>query len=142
MIAAAGTREALQVVFGPVVLAVFGVSLAASGVFSMDAMRGYPPGTAPGTPSVLSRQHKVHDVFGFLVFSSLPVACVAFAVALPEGMWVAYSLATAVVLVVLFITFGAAWERDAPRTGLIQRAMIIVGWTWIALVCLELIGLG
>jgi hypothetical protein len=29
-------------------------------------------------------------------------------------------------------------EAEAPRTGLIQRLMIVVGWTWIALVCLYL----
>lgn len=75
--AAAGTRGALEVGFGPALLAAFGLSLVASGVFPMDPMRGYPPGTATGTPTMTSRHHKLHDAFGVLVFSSLPAACIA-----------------------------------------------------------------
>jgi hypothetical protein len=40
-------------------------------------------------------------------------------------------------IVVLIIVFGAAWERDRPRTGLLQRLMGLVGWTWIALLSLS-----
>ncbi|HUP16121.1 MAG TPA: DUF998 domain-containing protein [Acidimicrobiia bacterium] len=127
--AAAGTREALDVTIAPALLALFGVGLVVSGVFTMDPMRGYPPGTEPGTPAVLSRRHKVHDIFGFVVFSSLAATVIAFAFAL-EGGWKTYSFATAVVVIVLFVLFGVAWERDSPWMGLLQRLTILVGWTW------------
>jgi hypothetical protein len=135
--AAAGTREALDVIFGPPLLAIFGVGLVVSGIFPMDPMRGYPLGTEPGTPAVLSRRHKVHDVFGFVVFSSLGAAAIAFGLAL-EGGWKVYSFATAALIIVLIVVFGAAWERDSPRIGLLQRLMVLVGWTWIALLCVSL----
>lgn len=135
--AAAGTRETLDVSIGPALLALFGVGLVVSGVFTMDPMRGYPPGTEPGTPAVLSSRQKVHDIFGFVVFSSLSGAVLAFAFAL-EGGWRTYSFATAAVVIVLFASFGVAWERDSPRTGMLQRLAILVGWTWIALLCLSL----
>jgi len=135
--AAAGTREALDVTIGPVLLALFGVALVVSGVFTMDPMRGYPPGTEPGTPAVLSRRQKVHDIFGFVVFSSLAGAVLAFAFAL-EGGWRTYSFATAASIVVLIVVFATAWERDSPRMGLLQRLMILVGWTWIGSLCLSL----
>jgi hypothetical protein len=135
--AAAGTREALDLVFGPAFLAPFGVGLIVSGLFPMDPMRGYPPGTEPGTPTVLSRRHKVHDAFGFVVFASLGAATIAFGLA-QEGGWRIYSFATAVLIVVLIIVFRAAWERDSPRTGLLQRLMVLVGWTWIALLVVSL----
>jgi hypothetical membrane protein len=135
--AAAGTRRALDVVFGPAFLAPFGVGLVVSGVFTMDPMRGYPPGTEPGTPAILSRRHKVHDAFGFVVFASLAAAAIAFGLAL-EGDWKIYSFATAALIIVLIIVFVIAWERDGPRMGLVQRLMVLVGWTWIALLCLSL----
>jgi hypothetical protein len=139
MIAAAvGTREALDVTFGPALLALLGVGLVVSGLFPMDPMRGYPPGTEPGTPAILSRRHKVHDAFGFVVFASLAAAAIAFGLAL-EGGWRIYSFATAALIIVLIVVFGAAWERDSPRTGLLQRLMVLVGWTWIALLCLSLL---
>ncbi len=136
--AAAGTREALDVTIGPALLALFGVGLVVSGVFTMDPMRGYPPGTEPGTPKVLSRRHQVHDLFGFVVFAALAAAAIAFGLALAGG-WKVYSFATAALIVVLIVVFVTAWERDSPRGGLLQRLMILVGWTWVALLCLSLL---
>ena len=135
--AAAGTREALGVTFGPALLALFGAGLVVSGVFTMDPMRGYPPGTEAGTPAVLSPRHKVHDVFGFVLFASLAAAMLTFGLAL-EGAWKAYTLATAASVIALIVVFGAAWKRDSPRIGLLQRLMILVGWAWIAVFCLSL----
>ena len=136
--AAAGTREALDVTIGPALLALFGLALVVSGAFTMDPMRGYPPGTEEGTPTVLSRRQKVHDIFGFVVFSSLGSAAIAFGLAL-EGGWKVYSFATAALIIVLIVVFVTAWERDSPRSGLLQRLMILVGWTWVALLCLSLL---
>lgn len=136
--AAVGTRSALEVVIGPALLVVYGLSLVASGVFPMDAMRGYPPGTPPSTPADTSRRDKIHNGLGFLVFASLTLAIIAFALGLSDAGWVAYSMAVAGALVVLIVMFGAAWTRDAPRAGLLQRVMIVVGWSWVALFCLAL----
>jgi hypothetical membrane protein len=136
--AAAGTREALDVTIGPALLALFGVALVGSGVFTMDPMRSYPPGTEEGTPVVLSRRHKIHDAFGFLVFSSLAATAIGFGLAL-QGGWRNYSFATAALIIVLIVVFVPAWNRDSPRTGLLQRLMILVGWTWVALLCLSLL---
>lgn len=103
----------------------------------MDPMRGYPPGTGPGIPAVLSRKHKVHDVFGPVVFLSLAAALVASGLAV-DGGWKIYRLVTAASVIVLIVVFGAAWKRDSPRIGLLQRLMVLVGWAWIALFCLSL----
>lgn len=137
--AAVGTRLALQVIPGPLLLGLFGLSLVASGVFPMDPMHGYPPGATPGRPAVVSRRHQIHDVFGFIVFSSLAAAGIAFALALPFGGWALYSLVTSAAVVVLFIIFGSAMENDSPNAGTIQRLMIVIGWTWVALICISLI---
>lgn len=138
--AAIGAWQTLQIVVAPALLAVFGLSLVASGVFPMDAMRGYPPGTSLDTPANVSTRHRLHDFFGLLVFTSLPASCIAFGVSLPGSGLAVYSLVTAVALIVLFVVFAAAWERDSARAGLIQRSTILVGWTWIAVLCLDLMG--
>ncbi|MGW0504995.1 DUF998 domain-containing protein [Micromonospora sp. NPDC003241] len=122
-----------------VVVAVFGLALVASGVFPMDPMRGYPPGTPEDTPETLSHSHHLHDYAGAVVFGSLPVAALAAALTLDSVGWALFSGATAGVLVMLTLWFGAAWERDSPRTGLIQRANILVGWLWLAGLCWHLL---
>jgi hypothetical protein len=119
-------------------IGVFGLGLVASGIFPMDAMRGYPPGTPEGTPSDLSRAHRRHDWAGFLVFGLVPVAAAAAAFTLDSNSWALYSGATAVATGIGFVVFGAASERDHPRAGLIQRVVIVVGWGWLAALCAHL----
>jgi len=119
-------------------IGVFGLGLIASGVFPTDAMRGYPPGTPDGTPGVFSQAHRWHDLAGFVVFGLLPVAAASAAFTLDSTSWAIYSGATAFATAIGFGIFGAAWEQDHPRTGLIQRIVIVVGWTWLALLCAHL----
>ncbi len=116
-------------------VAVFGLALVASGVFPMDPMRGYPPGTPDTTPSETTSAHQLHDWAGFVVFTSLPAAAVVAALVVDETFWVVLAVATAAALVLLLVWFSTAWEADSPRAGLIQRLMIITGWTWLALLC-------
>ena len=59
-----------------VAIGVFGVSLLVSGLFPMDAMRAYPPGTPDETPTEYSRRHTIHDQAGAVVFTSLPGAAI------------------------------------------------------------------
>ncbi|MDT0441390.1 DUF998 domain-containing protein [Streptomyces johnsoniae] len=115
------------------VIGAFGVSLIASGVFPMDAMRGYPPGTPEGTPTDTSTRHQWHDWAGAVVFGSLPIAAIIAAFVLPETVWKWYSALTAILMFAAAAAFGQAWENDHPRTGLLQRAAIIVGWLWLGL---------
>jgi len=114
-----------------VAIGVFGLALIASGVFPMDPMRGYPPGTPDGTPAGTSRPHRLHDAAGIVVFGSLPVAAAIAALALHDPVWRWWSGLTAIAMTAGFIIFGQAWEEDAPRAGLVQRAVIIPGWSWL-----------
>ncbi|MFC5820752.1 DUF998 domain-containing protein [Nonomuraea harbinensis] len=116
-----------------VVIGVFGLSLVASGVFPMDPMRGYPPGTSEETPTEVSKAHKLHDYAGALVFFALPAAALIAAFVLPETGWKWYSALTAAAGTAGFLAFGHAWETDHPKAGLVQRATIVVGWVWLGL---------
>lgn len=114
-------------------LVVFGLALVASGVYPMDPMRGYPPGTPDATPTEHSRRHHRHDVAGAVVFTALPAAALVAALVLPETGWRWYSGATCLAAVAGFAVFGQAWEQDTPTAGLVQRLTIAVGWVWLAL---------
>jgi hypothetical membrane protein len=122
----------------PLLIGVFGVSLALSGVWKMDPVRGYPPGTPDTTPSEPSRAHKLHDLAGIGVFVSLPAAAIIAAFTLDDSGWSLYSWTTGAALVLLLVTFVKTWESDSRRVGLVQRTMILVGWTWLALLCIYL----
>ncbi|RZU62766.1 DUF998 domain-containing protein [Zhihengliuella halotolerans] len=113
-------------------LAVFGLGLVVSGVFRMDPMRGYPPGTPDADPAAFSRQHQLHDHAGAVVFFSLPVTAVVGAFVLPGLMWKVATVAVVIILVLALNAFSRDWEADAPRTGLAQRAFIVPGCLWIA----------
>ncbi|MFK5584070.1 MULTISPECIES: DUF998 domain-containing protein [unclassified Serinicoccus] len=119
-----------------VLVAAFGLSLVASGLLPMDPMRGYPPGAADGTPTQTSARHRAHDAAGALVFTALPAAALVAAFVLPSPGWRGVSVIVAVLLALGVVAFGEAWEKDSPRAGLLQRAVIILGWSWLAAVLL------
>ncbi|QGH33734.1 DUF998 domain-containing protein [Gracilibacillus salitolerans] len=125
--------------WGPLLLGLFGISLVFSGVFVMDPMQGYPPGAPTGVfTEGVSWHHYAHDVFGILVFTSLPITCFVLARRFlkSEGRigWTLYSIFTGTVMLVLFMFFGTLWENDSQFAGLIQRIMLITGFAWISLV--------
>ncbi|WP_106402006.1 DUF998 domain-containing protein [Actinocorallia populi] len=120
-----------------VAIGVFGISLVASGVFPMDAMRGYPPGTPDGTPDDVSLRHRLHDWAGMVVFTSLPAAALIAAFSLEEPAWKWYSGLTSAAFTAGFLAFGHAWETDSAYAGLIQRVTIICGWAWLGLLFLH-----
>ncbi len=111
---------------------VFGLGLVASGIFPMDPMRGYPPGTPEGDPARYSLRHTLHDHAGMVVFLSLPAIAAIAAFTLPGGVERTIAALAAVGLLLGFFAFGAAWENHSPRAGLVQRAVIIPGWTGVA----------
>lgn len=110
----------------------FGLALIASGVFPMDPMRGYPPGTPDKTPTSFSRRHQLHDGAGAAVFGAMPLLAFVGAWAL-DGVLRWLSLVVGIALVGLVVGFGSAWEKDSPRAGLVQRGAIVLGWAWLTL---------
>lgn len=124
----------------PVPAALIGVSalgFVVSGTFVPDPVRGYPPG-APAVSSP-TRAARVHDLAGPTMFLALFGACLALAVEL-DGVWAAYSLATAVVGLGLTVLTARAYLRDAPTTGLVQRALVATYGVWVVLVGAHLAG--
>lgn len=117
---------------GAAAVAAMGTALIASGVFPMDAMRAYPPGTPEGDPESYSRTHELHDWFGAAIFFGLPIIALAHAVLLDDSAARVISALTGVSTAALSGWFGVAWERDDPNTGVIQRAFLVVALGWLA----------
>ncbi|MGI8794372.1 MAG: DUF998 domain-containing protein [Acidimicrobiales bacterium] len=135
---AIGLSQALDTVVGSVLVAIFGIGAVVSGLFSMDPALGYPPGTPPGMPTDPSMQHRIHDAAAPVMFIAIFGACLALAGRL-DGGWRVYTVITAVAGLVLTVSTVVAVRRDAAKTGLIQRVLIVVYWTWIALLGVHLL---
>ncbi|MGQ7786907.1 DUF998 domain-containing protein [Nesterenkonia sp. PF2B19] len=109
-------------------VAVLGLAVVASGLFRMDPMRGYPPGSPAGDPEVLSRRHRRHDQAGSVVFLGLPVVMIG--VVVVPGLDTAVRVAAVVAGLAtgwLAVRFGERWEQDAGDAGLWQRAHLVLG---------------
>ena len=114
----AGYGNDLSGRLGAALIAAMGVGLGLAGVFVTD----------PGS-RVVSRHGLVHVIASIVVFASLTLACLTFAWRLRgDPAFAAYSVATG-----LFVPVGFVATVAAGRwLGIAQRVLIVVGWTWIA----------
>lgn len=130
---AVGVNRTLDTLVGAVLLAIFGLGMVAAGVFLPDPIRGYPPGSPTETRNGVSWHHRAHDVIsGPVAFFAIFGACVVLAGRL-DGVWRLYTALTAVVGFGLTMATALSYQRDAANTGLVQRALILVYWSWIVL---------
>jgi hypothetical membrane protein len=135
---AIGVQRSLDTTLGAVLLALFGLGLIVAGVFAPDPVRGYPPGAPTNREADLTWQAKIHDVSGPIMFLALLGACLVLAGQLPDG-WRIYTLVTAGAGFVLTVLMAAAYQKDAAKTGLLQRGLIIVFWSWIVALGMHLV---
>jgi len=136
---AVGVQRTLNTDAGAVLLMIFGLGLLVAGVFVPDAVRGYPPRATSEAPAELTWHHQVHGVVGGPVaFLALFGACLTLAGGL-QGAWRLYTVLTAVAGLAMTIWTALAYQRDAAKTGLVQRGLILVYWSWIVLLGIHLI---
>ena len=125
--------------WGPVMVAVVGLGLVIAGIFPTDPAQGYPPGTPPGPTSSYSWRGGIHLVGALFVFGGLPIAAFVFARrfrAIGDGAWAIYSLVTGVAMPAVFVAASAGANGSAGLAGVagwLQRASIVIGFAWIAL---------
>jgi hypothetical protein len=102
------------------------ISLVAAGVFVSDPV-----------PSDATTVHgTVHNLVSLVVFGALTAACFTAARWRPTRMWRAYCVLTGIAIAVLFVLAGSADPTDGVP-GLFQRASIVAGWTWLALLAVR-----
>jgi hypothetical protein len=102
---------------------IVGAGLMAAGVFVTDPV-----------PNDHTTWHgTVHNIVSVPVFACLALACFTAAKWRPTLDWRFYCLATGIAVPALFGTAGAV----TGTSGLWQRATIIVGWSWLAVLGLR-----
>ncbi len=131
--------------WGPILLGIFGLCLMGAGLFVTDPLLGYPPGAlSQGTPSL---HGALHEFLSLIAFIALPAACFVLARRFASDPawrgWAMYSVVTVILVIVFFVAADVAANAgpNAPA-GLFQRVSIIIGWGWVALVALRLLGKG
>jgi hypothetical protein len=131
--------------WGPVLVAAFGIGLVGAGIFVTDPVSGYPPGTPHLLEEYSSVPAALHDAFSVPVFVGLPAACFVFARRFRgwgRPGWSLYSLVTGLVFLVGFVLASLAFGQVPGLVevgGLLQRATITIGWTWLTLLAIDLL---
>jgi hypothetical membrane protein len=110
--------------WAPRLFAAYGVGLVLSGIFRTD----------PGPSATTTGHGDLHLAAGVLVFGSLTAACFVLARRFPDRRWAWYSRATGIAVPVLFLAMGAG---PPSIMGLLQRACIVVGWGWVAVISIR-----
>src|SRR5215213_236787 len=125
--------------WAPRLLAVYGASLVAAGIFTADPMLGFPAGTPDGPPASISIHGILHIVAGGVGFLALIVATFVLARRFGhEGrrMYAAFSIATGAVFLAAFA--GIASGSSTPATNLAFTAAVILMWVWVSATSLRL----
>jgi hypothetical protein len=142
---ALGLRRALVSgrgsVWGPILIAAFGLGLIAAGIFVQDAAFGYPPGAPAGIPEAHTIHGTLHNVASLVVFGSLPAACFVFFrrfLTSQNRGWAAYSLLTGLAVPAFIVASSVALFSDGPA-GLFQRLSVTAGWLWVGLLAILMI---
>ncbi len=136
---AVGVQRTLDSILGAVLLGIFGFGLIVAGVFAPDAVRGYPPGVPTDPSAKPTWKAQVHYVIGGPVaFLAVFGACLALAGPL-EGGWQLYTALTAVAGLAVTGWTALAFQKDAANTGLVQRGLLLVYWSWIVALGIHLV---
>lgn len=135
---AVGVKQQLDNRLPAVLFALVAVGLIASGIFSTDPVYGFPQ-NLPFKTKVFTTHGKLHTLFSLLVFINIPVTCFVMTRHFSrqkEAQWQYYSLITGIMMLVLFLFTGLAFEDVfgmAKIGGLLQRLCVITGFIWISL---------
>lgn len=129
--AAIGMRRVLRGgragVWGPTLVAAFGVGLIVAGVFVSDPSMGFPAGAPEGAPPTLSWHAALHGVGAMLAFGSLTIACLVFArrfAELGQRRWALLSVVAAVAVTVVM-----AWpDQSTISVRMAVGSAIMFGW--------------
>lgn len=137
---AAGLRYLFSVgrasVFGPPLIALFGLGFVASGIFPTDQ----PHGGA----TVMTTSGVIHDLAFLVLLVAIIAACFVFARRFRHDLnwrgYGLYSIITGFLVPLLLIAF-VVQGQGAPVAGVSQRILVAVFVLWVELVALRALGL-
>jgi hypothetical membrane protein len=136
--AAIGVRRALRGGtlgrVAPAFLGLFGVGLAAAGVFVADPALGFPPGTPDAIPTSQSWHSMLHGVSAIVSFTFLTLGCLTLGYRFLKQRrwgWAVYSALTGIVAF-------AMPSLPNPWGGVVLFVAAGIAWVWLAALCANL----
>jgi hypothetical protein len=142
--AAVGFRGSLAAgrgrTWGPLLVGVYGIGVAAAGFFTADPALGFPPGT-PADAHAVSWHGLMHLVSGGIGFLGLIAGCLVFArrfAGRGERAWAAYSAVTGVLFLLSFIGIAAGSGNGWTILGF--WIGVVLAWAWITATSVRLMG--
>jgi MFS family permease len=122
-------------------LVVYGLGIAAAGLLPSDPAEGFPIGTPPGPPAVVSASGVGHLVAGGIGFLGLIVACLVCArraARAGQRTWAAVSAVIGVYYLVAFA--GIASGVGNPAINIAFTVAVALGWAWFTALCVRSLG--
>ncbi|MGW5187811.1 DUF998 domain-containing protein [Kribbella sp. NPDC004138] len=140
--AAVGLRRAMPPaspgrVWGPRLVATYGVGLLLAAAFPADPGAGFPVGT-PADYAEISTRGMGHFVAGTIGFSGLIAACLVFAAhyrALGRRTFARFSTITGILFFAAFAGLNAG--AGSRPTIIAFDLAVILGWTWLTTITLD-----
>ena len=122
-------RRSYSMIIG---LAVYGLGIATAGLLRADPAEGFPIGTPPGPPVMVSASGIGHLVAGGLGFIGLIVACLASARRAAKAGDRAWAVCSAVVGIYYLVAFaGIASGAGNPVINIAYTVAVLLGWGWV-----------
>ena len=119
-------------------LVIYGSGIATAGLLRADPAEGFPIGTPPGPPVVVTASGIGHLVAGGIGFLGLIVACLAAArrsARTGDRVWAVCSAAIGTYYLVAFA--GIASGAGNPLINIAFTVAVALGWAWITAVCVR-----
>jgi len=135
----AAVRRGPASVWGPRLLALYGLGLIGAGLFAADPAYGFPPGT-PADAHDVSWHGLLHLVTGAVGFVGLIAACFVFARRFSQRRltaWTTFCRLTGVVYAAAFIGIAAGSQQGGTIGALVIvvfTAAVVLGWAWLSAV--------
>jgi uncharacterized protein DUF998 len=124
-------------VWGPRLVATYGVGLLLAAAFPADPGAGFPVGT-PADYAEISTRGMGHFVAGTIGFSGLIAACLVFAAhyrALGRRTFARFSTVTGILFFAAFAGLNAG--AGSRPTIIAFDLAVILGWTWLTTITLD-----
>jgi hypothetical protein len=144
---AVGMRQVLRPqqgsVWGPPLIALWGIHLIVAGLFATDPDSGYPPGVPiPDHPTVHGLLHDISVAFGFpALLGAFFVLVRRFAVRGERGWALSSAGGGVAFLISFFLAFRAFGRTDGlgELGGLFERMAAAVGFGWLTTLAMHLL---
>lgn len=128
-------RRSYSMIIG---LAVYGLGIATAGLLRADPAEGFPIGTPPGPPVMVTASGIGHLVAGGLGFLGLIAACLACARRSAKAGDRAWAACSAVVGVYYLVAFaGIASGAGNPAINIAFTVAVALGWGWLTALCIR-----